>query len=539
MGAGGEELSYTAVSGDAASGATYATDGVTEPIITTSTHAASKSHSWGKLGAVVAVAMAMAGVVAVSLHGSRAKRITVPPEELESKLAKKKASQLKEDTSSWFETSCLQTKACKCPGQVCYKKNKFWAMCMESCDKDIPEIDKDGKKHYWNCSELGERTAAAPKNGKCAGQNEDCRSSRCCQGKGMQCYSKNEYWATCMASCKKGIEAKDADKSPWECEELGPRTPGIEKNGNTEELSQCAWDQGNCLNSRCCRVQGSICFQKDNTWATCEKSCAQKPAMGGMWTCKVLGGAPDLPEPLTTSAPKGEASGDTLFCFTVVMPNTFEVALVGAQKKQKLGIFACDASALFQAAASLHGKSIKLIAIPKVFHTIWKEVKEDKQYLDYDWTVKVEPDVVFIPDRLKDHLNKLKAPKKPGIYVKNSHAKWGFIGAVQVYSKEAMNTYFKNHKECSKNMVTQSEDVYMMTCLDTAGVRYMLDDMMLNDQQTLSYVMDMKDLSYCGDIRFAAYHPYKDLDTWMQCHDRSTQAVKKKCPMLKIWGDKE
>merc|ERR1712151_269233 len=155
-----------------------------------------------------------------------------------------------------------------------------------------------------------------------------------------------------------------------------------------------------------------------------------------------------------------------------------------------------------------------MMAIPKVFQSIWEEVKDDKQYLDYEWTVKVDPDVVFFPDRLKDHLKKLSAPKTPGIYVKNSNAKFGLLGAVQVYSKDAMKTYFKNHKDCSKNMVTNAENVYMMTCLDSAGVRYMRDDMMLNDQHTFYFVCDMKDLSYCGDVRFAAYHPYKDVDKW-------------------------
>merc|ERR1712151_752411 len=165
-----------------------------------------------------------------------------------------------------------------------------------------------------------------------------------------------------------------------------------------------------------------------------------------------------------------------------------------------------------------------MMAIPKVFQSIWEEVKDDKQYLDYDWTVKVDPDVVFFPDRLKDHLKTLKAPKTPGIYVKNSYAKWGLIGAIQVYSKQAMETYFKHHNECSKGMVTQAEDMYMMTCLDSAGVRYIRDDMMLNDQNTFNFVVDMQDLSYCTDVRFAAYRPYKDVDNWMQCHVLSDQA---------------
>jgi hypothetical protein len=69
-----------------------------------------------------------------------------------------------------------------------------------------------------------------------ATRTEDCRNTQCCQDAGMQCFEKDEYWATCQISCEKGsidrldkltsAQGYDHPASPWSCSPLGKRTPG-------------------------------------------------------------------------------------------------------------------------------------------------------------------------------------------------------------------------------------------------------------------------------------------------------------------------
>lgn len=60
---------------------------------------------------------------------------------------------------------------------------------------------------------------------QCSAKNKDCRSTHCCAEPGMQCYQKNQYWASCKESCTPGIDPRDAPtfQVPWSCTPLGHR----------------------------------------------------------------------------------------------------------------------------------------------------------------------------------------------------------------------------------------------------------------------------------------------------------------------------
>jgi len=63
----------------------------------------------------------------------------------------------------------------------------------------------------------------------CSDKGEDCRSSQCCASPGMQCYEKNEWWASCRLTCTDGVDPEDdvSQQTPWTCSPLGPRTEGM------------------------------------------------------------------------------------------------------------------------------------------------------------------------------------------------------------------------------------------------------------------------------------------------------------------------
>jgi len=132
---------------------------------------------------------------------------------------------------------CQKSHACCKASDKCYSKNKFWASCQSSCDAEVAD-ELDGTK--WACEVLsadGEATEAKEEaedlprcknvsdaaclkakcsvpGGSAAG---DCSKTWCCQQPGTQCYKQSKYWSGCKQACP---------TKHWDCDELGPRTPG-------------------------------------------------------------------------------------------------------------------------------------------------------------------------------------------------------------------------------------------------------------------------------------------------------------------------
>jgi endoglucanase len=56
----------------------------------------------------------------------------------------------------------------------------------------------------------------------CAKADENCLQSKCCSEVGLNCYQKDVYWASCMASCQPGVNTADPVEfqTPWSCTRL-------------------------------------------------------------------------------------------------------------------------------------------------------------------------------------------------------------------------------------------------------------------------------------------------------------------------------
>jgi len=154
---------------------------------------------------------------------------------------------------SLFE-NCKDSQCCKDPGMQCYQKHSYWSACYWEC----PSRDGD----VWSCKQLGTRTPGDPittttsearwvqvqkdvveegvqtntatyttTRPPCSiTRKGDCSQSQCCKDPGMQCFKKDKYWSACELDCTPGIDVRDRPaelQTPWTCEVLGFRTPGI------------------------------------------------------------------------------------------------------------------------------------------------------------------------------------------------------------------------------------------------------------------------------------------------------------------------
>jgi len=112
---------------------------------------------------------------------------------------------------------------CNNTDEKCYKKDKWYAACMKTCDKNLGG-------DTWSCEEFkhSDKTDL-----NCAEDHEHCgKYGKCCQTPGHKCYLKETWgkggsWASCRPDCKAG-ETWDHDppehKTPWKCILLGRAT---------------------------------------------------------------------------------------------------------------------------------------------------------------------------------------------------------------------------------------------------------------------------------------------------------------------------
>merc|ERR1712117_316832 len=78
-----------------------------------------------------------------------------------------------------------------------------------------------------------------------------------------------------------------------------------------------------------------------------------------------------------------------------------------------------------------------------LFYQVWVKVKAQDAVYTADYTVKVDPDAVFIPQRLRAYLgNAIKGDSPHGLYLENcQNVQYGFFGHLEVISREG--------RECS------------------------------------------------------------------------------------------
>jgi len=234
-----------------------------------------------------------------------------------------------------------------------------------------------------------------------------------------------------------------------------------------------------------------------------------------------------------TARPRGVPS---LFCFAIIRPTGYEPSLLKVQLERRVGIFDCDDFAVLSDTAFTLGQgphgAVDTVTFPKtavgvssdgtaantlLFMNAWEAVKKSTLNLQYDWTLKVDPDAVMLPARLRHHL----APyPDQSVYVKNCGAYQGagwpkMYGALEAFSRRAMSAYFRGAERCRSELDWHpwGEDIFIATCLDHLGVGSISDLDLVSDAACMGF-------SDCGNWHAAAFHPFKSEDAWLTCWDK-------------------
>jgi len=299
----------------------------------------------------------------------------------------------------------------------------------------------------------------------------------------------------------------------------------------------CAWDNGDCSQSRCCVGMNKQCFAKNDDWAVCKESCTagKNPFDNNeTWSCKPLG-------PRSNGLPiKGNPP---IFCWSLFQTTGYEMPIMQRQMETGGGIFTCDDYALLSTdpetvlGNDLEGREVKTQNVvnaeittsvdgtagnAELFINCWNTIVQDGRWNNHAWTVKVDPDAVVIASRLRAHLadhvmenvyvvNCNKFPSSPNFPM--------MYGSLEIYSWKAIQTYANKMNLCMEDMGTMlpmwGEDYFMTHCLDHIGVGRIEDFAAIGDDVCLG--------ANCQDQWVAAFHPFKDVDSWQACWDTANR----------------
>jgi len=446
--------------------------------------------------------------------------------------------------------NCLKTQCCKTSGTQCYKKNDVWAMCKSDCFPGAPDM-MDDEGSPWSCEKLGPFTAGA--QGwvwqDCAKDGENCAAKKCCLDGGMQCFSQGgpvsaPYWAQCKPSCTPGEKPQPWGPA-WECGQIGSKTPAAPyKGGLMAKWAQekCSKYGDDCSKSKCCLGMDAICYEKNSKYATCKTYCTpgkDPNDNNATWSCKELG-------PRSSGlAIKGNPS---LFCISLTRTEGYEVDIMKGQLNFSIGIFACDETGLFSADGIMvlgkdkNGKEVSTVRVEsaiirttmdgtagnaKLFANMWDSVITDGRWRNHAWTVKVDPDAVIMPERVRWHVAQHTGEK---VYVLNCNKVPGspnfpmMFGSVEIFSFQAMEAFSTGKEECKAQMgqwlESWGEDYYMGKCMDLIHVGRINDFEVVGDSVCTG--VD------CNNPGTGAFHAFKSWGAWGLCHQQAVNATAKR-----------
>lgn len=323
----------------------------------------------------------------------------------------------------------------------------------------------------------------------------------------------------------------------------------------------CAKPKKNCMKSKCCYYAGSHCFTKNETFAGCAETCGAGKTKG--WTCTLLS---HWDEGETMAS----VTGPGLFCFEAFMIDAgkpkypvYDLELVKTQLHTKTSIFGCaDWRVFADKAVELSpgnpGPALYTVQVDTPhwemrkmnghwingpqFISIWTHIKKHRLHEPYQWTVKVDADAVFFPQRLTARLADQPVPKK-GLYITNcKHSSDAFFGALEVMSRDAVTNFLANLTFCRKTLnwtfptEVYGEDKFFQRCCEKSGVETAEDLSIIQDnlcaavykqrkiaekqkkkKMTDENLWDLVDIPKCHNTSGIAFHPLPSPDDYFAC----------------------
>lgn len=235
-----------------------------------------------------------------------------------------------------------------------------------------------------------------------------------------------------------------------------------------------------------------------------------------------------------TSVPsknKTHARLPLLYCLAVVLPEGHQPALMQALFQKQLSLFACDGYEVYSSVSSLPGVDFPVHKVPGYERfgnedellQVMMAVVARGRYIDYDWTVKVDPETVFLPVRLQ-HLLAVRFSGEDSsstAYLETcngSELGLGSRSAVEVISATALGTFeFGEAESCDQSF---GDPISMHACLQRLEIKKVVVDNLLSDASCEGTIRQHGRGCSSGAV---AFHPFADEAKWLSCFAQATQ----------------
>jgi len=235
-----------------------------------------------------------------------------------------------------------------------------------------------------------------------------------------------------------------------------------------------------------------------------------------------------------THANDGEHS---LYCWAFTQMHGQEPTLLALQQRMNWGIFSCNAHVVLSTLTGwtngvqtfglghnpteyCQGEGKKYACNAKIFIKAWNHIAEVRRYFHYDWTVKVDPDSVFFPDRLRTLLAERVGDGKI-LFLQNDKTFPYMLGPIEVISRGGMYRYMYRHKECEERLVEwipkTGEDGFFAECF--GNVLKIPPEM----HASLLHNADLE-VNQCGGNKIV-YHAFKIPEEFEMCHQHALGAA--------------
>lgn len=237
--------------------------------------------------------------------------------------------------------------------------------------------------------------------------------------------------------------------------------------------------------------------------------------------------------PASTTTTTLGLSSVRLYCWALMMPHGAEVSLIRTLLNRGAGLFACNDYSVFSegdielspgppsrigttdigSVKCKYGGKWYLALNSPVFIKVWKKIFELKIYRKNDWTVKLDPDTVFIANRLRKQM--LHADPNAIVYLNNCDQ--GLHGPIEVIAVGGMRAFEQGIGDCEKKLSYEfdswGEDVFLRHCLGILKVNR-VDNFKLLSEDRCFYENPAQNGCTSGKVCF---HPFKKPDVYFKC----------------------
>jgi len=214
--------------------------------------------------------------------------------------------------------------------------------------------------------------------------------------------------------------------------------------------------------------------------------------------------------------------------------------MLTAQLGNAAGIFGCDEHKVLSYGVGMElGDVLQTAEIPKlqssthqgadlekeelleVFMRAWRLVLRDGRFRSHDWTVKVEPNTVFFPERLRERV-RWAHPGSSGLFVLscNRYGPPSMLRAVEALSRDAVLGYESGRDRCEEHRAEHKdlgENEFIQWCLNLLGVGSTYYSDMVADDACWP--------GSCDSAEKVAFHPFSSVGGYLRCWEQANDAA--------------